>query len=248
MIAFVDKHNLLSENQYGFRNKRSTCAALIELIDQITNSIDKNKTTIGIFIDLRKAFDTINHELLLKKLDTYGIRGIVNGWVKSYLSNRDQYVKYNGTNSDKLEVLCGVPQGSILGPLLFILFINDLCNVSELINFILFADDTNLFASGNNVEKLCRNINRELVNLNDWFMLNKLSLNVQKTNFILFGKTNKLKVSIDIAGENIEQVQCTKFLGVLVDENLNWKNHITYLKQKLSKCIGIVYRSRFFAR
>ena len=130
----------------------STSLAIIELVEEITNSLDNHESTVGVFIDLKKAFDTVDHGILIEKLYHYGIRGIANKWIGSYLMNRYQYVNINGTNSDYMNVLCGVPHGSILGPILFILYINDMCNVSTLLKPILFADDTNLFYSGKDIK------------------------------------------------------------------------------------------------
>ena len=131
-------------------------------MEEITNSLDNHESTVGVFIDLKKAFDTVDHGFLIEKLYHYGIRGIANTWIGSYLMNIYQYVNINGTNSDYMNVLCGVPQGSILGPILFILYINDMCNVSTLLKPILFADDTNLFYSGKDIKELSsvRGINR----------------------------------------------------------------------------------------
>ena len=139
--SFITKYDILSKSQYGFRSNRSTSMALVELLEKITNSIDDKKITVGVFIDLKKAFDTIDHKLLLKKMEFYGIRGIVLKWVKSYLANRKQYVCMNSSRSDLLQIRCGVPQGSILGPKFFILYINDICNCSNILQFILFADE-----------------------------------------------------------------------------------------------------------
>ena len=192
------------------------------------------------FIDLKKAFDTIDHSLLLKKLDHYGVRGISNDWLKSYLSDRKQYVSFNSLKSDLMSISCGVPQGSILGPKLFILYINDICNVSKLLQFVLFADDTNIFCSDVNILDLCKNVSLELDKLNIWFAVNKLSLNVSKTNFILFGNRKyNGKVEIKINGINIERVYVTKFLGVLIDHQLNWKVHINHICNKVSRNIAI---------
>ena len=128
--------------------------ALLELVEELIKTIDDKKITIGVFIDLKKAFDTIDHNILLQKLEHYGIRGMVNDWLKSYLSNRKQYVKINGVESDCCNVVCGVPQCSILGPKLVLLYINDICNVSKLTKFILFADDTNMFYTDNNLQNI----------------------------------------------------------------------------------------------
>ena len=154
LMAFIDSNQILYKSQYGFRKQMSTSLAIIELVEEITNSLDNHESTVGVFIDLKKAFDTVDHGILIEKLYHYGIRGIANKGICSYLMNRYQYVNINGTNSDYMNVLCGVPQGSILGPILFILYINDMCNVSTLLKPILFADDTNLFYSGKDIKEL----------------------------------------------------------------------------------------------
>ena len=212
---FIDKCNILCENQYDFRSGRSTSLAIIHLIENITNMLDsKKKNTIGIFIDLKKAFDTIDHVLLLNKLEYYGVRGIVNDWLKSYLEWRKQFVLLDDIKSSLLTVLCDVPQGSILGRKLFILYINDIVNVSSILNMILFADDTNAFCSGSNLNELAKNVSGELDKLKDWFGINKLSLNVSKTNFMLFRNRNKVTdIKIYIKNHIIDRVAVTKFLG-----------------------------------
>ena len=245
--AFIEKHNILNNSQYGFRNEHSTSLALIELIEQITLASDCKKSTIGVFIDLKKAFDTINHDILLNKLQHYGIRGVAHKWLDSYIKHRKQFVSFNDVNSDFLDMVCGVPQGSILGPILFIIYINDLCNVSTVLKYVLFADDTNLFISGNDLKQLCSQLNIELDKLNVWFMVNKLSLNISKTNFILFSNKfiDKANLDIRINGNAINRVFETKFLGVIIDSKLNWKQHIAYVKTKLNKCIGVIYKASY---
>ena len=133
--AFIEKENIINESQYGFRSNRSTSMALLELIEEITSAVDNKKCTIGVFIDSKKAFDTIDYKLLLTKLEHYGIRGVAYDWIKSYLCERKQYVSVNSCNSEAMNVVGGVPQGSILGPKRFILYVNDICNVSSLLRF-----------------------------------------------------------------------------------------------------------------
>ena len=172
--SFMKVNHILSNNRYGFREDHSTNLAIIELIEEITSAIDNSMSTVGVFIDLKKAFDTIDHGILLKKLEHYGIRGIANQWVSNYLTERFQYVQYNNISSDYMSIKCGVPQGSILGPTLFLLYINDICRISTVNKMILFADDTNLFYSGNDLLNVCNTMSSELGKLNKWFQVNKL--------------------------------------------------------------------------
>ena len=144
---YIIENAILHQNQFGFRSKLSTCMALLELIDKLSRSIDDRQLTIGVFVDLAKAFDTVNHQVLLAKLEHYGIRGTALNWFRSYLSNRKQFVLINNFKSELKNINCGVPQGSILGPILFLLYINDLNYVSKLLQTIMFADETNLIFS-----------------------------------------------------------------------------------------------------
>ena len=169
---------------------------------------------MGIFIDLSKAFDTLNHSILLQKLSNYGIWGVANDWFKNYLTNREQYVVYNNILSPRCTITTGVPQGSILGPL-FLLYINDISNSSAILKFILFADDTNIFYSCQNFEILCSTVNlREVI---QWFKSNRLSVNLKKTNFTIFGSPAIVKKyqNCDIYLDNIKisRSKTAKFLG-----------------------------------
>ena len=161
--TFTKTCDILNPCQYGFRGKMSTTHALVKVVSEITNSLNKRKHSIGVFIDLQKAFDTVDHQLLCTKLEFYGIRGVAYQWIRSYLSNRTQYVSYEGHKSEFLPIKCGVPQGSILGPLLFTIYVNDMCNVSKLVKFILFADDTNIFHSHSKLPDLVSELNKYVI-------------------------------------------------------------------------------------
>ena len=162
LYAFLQQNDILYKNQFGFRKNNSTTFALIDLTEKIKESIDEKKFGCGIFIDIRKAFDTVNFNILLKKLDHYGIRNSALEWFRSYLTNRKQFVYLNGESSICRDMLSGVPQGSCLGPLLFLIYINDLPNSSELSNFHLFADDTHLYYESNSIKEIEHKVNKEL--------------------------------------------------------------------------------------
>ena len=206
---------------------------------------------MGVFIELSKAFDTVDHKILLEKLSFYGIGYPYLKWFKSYLSNRKQCVSFgNDEKTTELEVVCGVPQGSILGPLLFLLYVNDLPRASKLLEPIMFADDTNLFYAHRDLEVIFNVVNRELNNICEWFRANKLSLNAGKTKYLIFHTCKKqipnLALDIFIDGQKVTRENSTKFLGVLLDENLNWKQQIDNVCKKVSKGIGIIYSARAF--
>ena len=186
---------------------------------------------------------------MLHKLEHYGIRGVALDWFKNYLSNRLQVVKYNSAKSDSLEIKCGVPQGSVLGPLLFLIYVNDMYKCSQLLSFIRFADDTNLFLSHQDSNTLYNTMNQELKKITTWLSTNKLSLNVNKTHFMIFKTKNRTfcqQMSITIDGQQIEQVKYTKFLGLLIDEELSWKYHINHVAMKISKLTGIIAKARHY--
>lgn len=241
--AFVGKYELLNDHQYGFRSNRSTSLAVMEFVENTATAIDKKQYAVGVFIDLRKAFDTIDHSLLLQKCEQYGIRGVALHWLKSYLSNRFQFVKMNNIESHLRRVTCGVPQGSVLGPKLFIIYLNDICTVSNILKFVMFADDTNVFCAGENMKQLIQIIERELTMLKKWLDLNKLSLNENKTKFMVFGgRQANCDIKLNLNGIEIERVSETKFLGVIIDHKLCWKPHIEYIKRKLSKSVAVLHK------
>ena len=247
----VTENNLLYHKQFGFQKNNSTSYAIIELINQIAESFDSKKFTLGVFIDLSKAFDTVDHDILLEKIKYYGIRNMPHMWLKNYLSNRKQYVAYNSACATRcLDITCGVPQGSILGPLLFLLYVNDLQHATNTLETIMFADDTNLFISGKDIKDIFSKMNRELIKINKWFCANKLSLNETKTVYTFFHPMQKagdipLKLPIlKINNHIIKRETFIKFLGVFIDENVTWETHINYLNEKISKNIGIMYKAR----
>ena len=249
LYSFLDEHSILFKNQFGFRKNNSTSFALIQITEKIKETIEKKKYGCGIFIDLRKAFDTVNHEILLKKLEHYGIRGTALIWFKSYLFNRQQFVFHNGESSRLQYITSGVPQGSVLGPLLFLIYINDLPNISSVLDFYLFADDTNIYYEADTPEKLESTMNRELIKLRTWLIVNRLSLNINKTNFVVFHPYNKpLKQSITlkINKKAILEKDHVKYLGIIIDSTLSWRIHIDNLSTKISRSIGLLYKIRPF--
>ena len=186
LYAFLEHHKVLFESQFGFRKDKSTQHSLIEIVEEIRSSMERKNYGCGVFIDLKKAFDTVNHSILINKLEHYGIRETSLDWFKSYLNNRHQFVSFNGHFSDYKVMTCGVPQGSVLGPLLFLIYINDLPNISQNLKFYLFADDTNIYYEAPNLSDLQITLNDELKKLSEWLRVNRLSLNVSKTNFVIF--------------------------------------------------------------
>ena len=246
-VKFLSMSNVFSQFQFGFREKHTTSHAILHFVDKIANALDNQMHTIGIFLDYSKAFDTVDHNILLSKLDHYGIRGTALNWFKSYLADRKQFVSVNGIDSDLSDVICGVPQGSLLGPLLFILYINDFQYASDVVSVILFADDSNIFLSHKDPKTLLNTINTELHKITTWIHANKLSLNLKKTNYMLFSNSvTNLPGDISFDNVLINRVNSTKFLGLHIDESLNWKTHINNLCKLLSKNTGVLNRLKLY--
>ena len=247
ILDFCKAQKILSDQQFGFRKKHSTQHALSTLTNYLAEKLDDSETSIVVFLDLSKAFETVDHKILLNKLYYYGISGLPLELIKSYLENRKQCVKCGNHFSTFLEVLCGVPQGSILGPLLFLLYVNDLPVIIDH-SSILFADDTSVLSSSKKISTVFCDINAKLAKLNTWFICNKLTVNYSKTNYIIFSgnRSKSFNFNVTMGNNTLERVSSAKYLGIQFDENLNWKNHVSYLCKKISNCSNIMYKLRHF--
>ena len=248
MTSFISINNILYSNQYGFRENHSTYMAALKFVDDVSFNLDKKISTVSLFIDLSKAFDTIDHSILLNKLYIYGIRGIAFNWFKSYLTNRKQFVRFNDTDSTLSNINTGVPQGSILGPLLFILYINDMYKSSNMLNFILFADDTTIYLHNNDVNLAIQSMSSELNNVSEWLSANKLSLNIDKTKLLVFTniKGEIPNYILQFKDKVIESSRTTKFLGLIIDNKLSWRDHITKVSGSISKMVGIMCKIKYY--
>ena len=251
LTKFLFENNVLYSGQYGFLQGRSTEHAMLDILYKITDAIEKKHFTLGVFLDLSKAFDTISHSILLKKLSIYGIRGIGLDWLTSYLKNRTQFIDTGITQSSILHITSGVPQGSVLGPLLFLLYINDMPLFSQILSYVLFADDTTALYSSPSINDLFTVINNELATLQKWFSASKLQINATKTNLILFTTHQREKHFIGnnenqylfLSNSQIRPTSSVRFLGLQLDKNLTFKKHINFVCSKLTKGIYALSRA-----
>ena len=248
IYEFLDCNEMLNDSQYGFRKKRSTLHALLNATENVYQACDAKLHTLGIFIDFSRAFDTINHNILLKKLNYYGFRGPILNLLKRFLTGRKQYVSYGGKDSTLLDVIIGIPQGSVLGPLLFIIFINDIVNITELAKFVLFADDLNLFITHNSRDVLYRIANNILHELLKYCHSNRLIINYDKCCYIEFGLNRNAgqnqEYFLGILNNGFRRVEKCKFLGVYINQNLSWDDQINHVLMQVSKSCGTLYRVR----
>jgi hypothetical protein len=246
IMAYLEENQLLNPLQFGFRKNKSTKDAILEFTNDTLMALNRGMCVLGIFIDFSKAFDTIDHQILICKMKNLGFSDCSLRWFSSYFTNRSQIVTFSNHLSKPCKLTVGVPQGSILGPTLFLIYINDLCSSFNHLKPILYADDTNLFYQSKNLLLDIPKINQDLNALDDWCKYNKLTINLEKTNFIIiknrqnpFSFPNSL---LKISNTTIEETSCIKFLGITIDNNLSFKNHISNLISKLRPYVGLFYR------
>ena len=255
LYDYLDSNRLIYKHQSGFRSLHSVVTSLMAGTNDWYVNIDRGKYTGLIFIDLKKAFDTVNHGILLKKLEKYGISGLELDWFTSYLHERKQFCKVNSTSSSINAIGCGVPQGSCLGPLLFLVYINDLPFCLNKGKVTMYADDTAISHSSRCLSKLQDDLNQDLVNLQNWLHGNKLSLNVVKTQSLIIGsrpniqkieKQTEAKPSFEIGDQKINMITDTKYLGVQIDDKLQWDRHIEHVKTKALRALGLIKHAKKF--
>ena len=242
LISYLNATNVLYQRQFGFRKGHSTEMAITEAVTIITKSLNKKTPVLAVNMDLSKAFDTINHEILLKKMEKYGISGRILNWFNCYLTGRTQIVRFGKYGSISHPITRGVPQGSTLGPLLFLLYLNDIYTVSNQIDLVLYADDCNIFfkipsQDVNFSDQVLSTLNQ----ISEWFSCNELALNTSKTNYMIFSGRRRLQIEpVSINNVRLQRVTQCKFLGVIFDEKLTWKPHIQTTIRKLSRSNGIL--------
>ena len=236
--TFICQHDYLNERQSGFRKLFSTATAVVDVSDFILTELDNKKFVCSVLIDLKKAFDTVDHKILLKKLWCFGLRGNAFNWFESYLKDRMQLTLINNTESDLLqEDVYGVPQGSVLGPLLFLLYIDDLKSVIKLGYHHLYADDTIIIISHENLDTLTSQVETELSHIDLWLKNNKMTINTDKTETIFFGNHSQLKKvenkTVNYMGIPLKRSEKVKYLGVIFDQKMQWEDHIKNVNQKI---------------
>lgn len=246
LLVFLNKNQYFFSHQYGFLEKNNTTNAAIDIVIKLQKALDDNQQAVGLFLDIKKAFDTVDHDLLQYKLRKAGIKDMALKWFQNYLMDRKQYVDLNKTFSSLKDICIGVPQGSVLGPILFLIFINDIGLLPLNGMPTLFADDTNIFYIGDDMIELQQIIQKDINILSRWFLINRLTVNIDKTNYIIFMKNKNVNPtnSFEIMYNNhqLKQETYIKYLGLIIDSNLSWENHINHIKKKITPVIGIMHR------
>lgn len=244
LLHFFTSKKLLNNVQFGFQSGISTQDAIIHLTEIIYSNLNNENSTLAVYIDFSKCFDTINHSILLRKLEAYGIRGLPLALLTSYLTDRFQAVRVNGTTSDFKRISIGIPQGSVLGPILYLIYVNELPSISNLFSICLFADDTTIIFDNSNKKDLLRTCNEGMNLFFSWCCANRLSVNVAKTNVMLFSNTLKPSDVSEVYMNNvkIQYASSVRFLGLIIDDKLKFNLHINNIAQKISKNAGVLYK------
>jgi hypothetical protein len=241
LCMFLNRYNLINNSQHGFRANFSTTTALTDVLHTVTNSLDKKHLAIALFIDISKAFDSLNHAILLDKLQMYGIRGVALNWFESYLDCRCQFTVLNCVRSEFRHIKAGVPQGSVLGPTLFLLYVNDIFLITSNVKCVLYADDTTLIFSANDVNILFSCANVLFKQYSDWFSSNLLAINTDKTNYMIFGGIHvDMHYNLIFNDVILKRAVCVKYLGILLDCMLTWQPHIKFIADKVNKGVGML--------
>ena len=241
LSKFISKYKLINDNQFGFQKNKNTSDAILEFLDNLYDSLNNNQHPLAIYLDFSKAFDTVSHDILLKKLSHMGFRGNIYSWLYTFLSNRKQYVSINDSNSKTTITNIGVPQGSTLGPLLFLLYINDMANSLTNTKILHFADDSTLYINFKKNADISHLINNELEAINNWLRCNKLYLNVNKTKYMIINNRDRPPdLNLMIGNSNIERCNVHKFLGVHIDDRLTFSTHTNKLSSKIARGIGVI--------
>ena len=257
LYEYLDSNKHLLKDQYGFRNLHSVVSCLLNCTNDWYVIIDRGKFTAMIFVDLKKALNTVDYQILLNKMRNYGIDGLEQKWFSSYLENRKQFCKFNGVSSDLAEINIGVPQGSCLGPLLFFIYINDLPFALDRAKATMYADDTAISFSSDNIEEMDAVLNAELACLEKWLQGNKLSLNVVKTQAKIIGSSQKLRKidtpmvpipDFQVNGNDINLLKETKYLGLMIDDNLKWESNVINTQKKFSRAIGLLKYAKHYVQ
>ena len=242
LVKHLKSRNILYASQFGFRSGHSCEHALLEAQFNLHKALEKKQVSALLLLDFSKAFDLVDSEILLHKLEHYGVRGLSLSWFESYLTNRRQFVHVNGCTSVEMGLAHGVPQGSILGPILFIIYINDLANVSDIAHYIFFADDANIIVSADTYTELNLRANIVLDTVQTWVKNNGLKLNVGKTKYMIFSNRSPEDINISIEGQQLVKSEHERFLGVIIDSKLSWRQHIKQLKTKISRNAGVMMK------
>ena len=249
LVTYLNSHNLISSSQSAYLKNHSTVTALHNLTDYLYSNINAGKVCISCFLDISKGFDSLNTDILIQKLTSHGVSDSSISWFKSYLTGRNQIVKFNNISSQTNTVRLGVPQGTVLGPILFLIYVNDLSAFVKDVFITMYADDSSIVATGNSVAEASSNLNISLNKISQWFTRNRLLINASKSNVMVIGIRNTTnhaqELNIKFDNNILQKVQHTKLLGIVIDENLSFNKHIDHLIKKISPKIAVLHRLRY---